>query len=189
MEQLFDKHLFQQSTIHWMFGTFDCCFHIGKAYCFKERISFAGQKDIYRGAFEKRIFFETNDLIMICQTLKITYLYKPSLEINQRIAFIVITIHGKLTRATFVIKKSFKIGAVLTNWCKTALRQVILEKNQLASLLQEIHFGDALLKHSYFKMRCSFGSKAVADFSQTAVFVLPPFLIIFCFILISINSF
>lgn len=57
MEQLFDKHLFQQSTFHWMFGTFDCCFHIGKAYCLKERISFAGQKDIYRGAFEKRIFF------------------------------------------------------------------------------------------------------------------------------------
>ena len=50
---------------------------------------------------------------MICQTLKIAYLYKPSLEINWRIAFIVITIHGKLTRATFLIKKSFKIGAVL----------------------------------------------------------------------------
>ena len=102
---------------------------------------------------------------MICQTLKIAYLYKPSLEINWRIAFIVITIHGKLNRATFLIKKSFKIGAVLTNWCKTALRQLILEKNQLASILQEIHFGDALLKHRCSKMRCSFGSKAVADFS------------------------
>ena len=55
MEQLFDEHLFLQNTFHWMLLTFSCCFHMGKEEHLKKRTFIMDQKNVYRGAIEKRI--------------------------------------------------------------------------------------------------------------------------------------
>lgn len=64
MEQLFDKQLFLQTTLHWKPLTIGCFFHTEKAECLWKRKFTMYQKDkrIYRGDLAKRIN-QKHDLI------------------------------------------------------------------------------------------------------------------------------